>query len=441
MIARRLATNFENSEIIVVTHWKKVFNILSKDSSLRSYYLAHLKQNDLNKTRIDLFEKYLLSKDLTLSMIKNIERFDIDENYDMVVAKYFSFFDEIFDSNTILLSNQVEHFSYWLASEILLFNGGKFFGFSVVGRPEMYTQVLKDSNSMYDIKNNLVSEAELDRLLFNLQNFSSIQYMEEKHDKLSFYERFIQPRLDYLYNKLNKNYFLDSFPFFGRLSFIHLPILYNYYKYKYDNLFLSLIKLSTISKRLVLFPMHLQPEASIDIYSPFLRNQINVIERISDSLGHDDLLIVKMNPKLYLNSYEIKLLNKLKNVKILEINIASKELLKFIDTLIIINGTMALEYLANGKRVIILGSPPYKNYFSGFLLSDLVSLKYNLNKKIDFAMSQFRIEYKNYIESLISDSFYIKIDKQGKQKIPFSSNFVSYIECILKDNTGSRNKK
>jgi hypothetical protein len=187
--------------------------------------------------------------------------------------------------------------------------------------------------------------------------------------------------------------------------------------------------------------MHLQPEASIDIYSPFLRNQINVIERISDSLGHDDLLIVKMNPKLYLNSYEIKLLNKLKNVKILEINIASKELLKFIDTLIIINGTMALEYLANGKRVIILGSPPYKNYFSGFLLSDLVSLKYNLNKKIDFAMSQFRIEYKNYIESLISDSFYIKIDKQGKQKIPFSSNFVSYIECILKDNTGSRNKK
>jgi hypothetical protein len=432
-VARGILKEFGQGEIIVFTHWKEVYRSVAGLTDVKCYYMDLIDFVNFENDRFNQFELFLDKRGLSVSILKNIERFNVREDWDELLKKYFTFFDQLFDGNSILLSNQAEHFAYWLAAEVINFNGGIYFGFSVVGRPNMYTQILADYKTMYTTSVVNLSLCEFEKLLSDLESFSSISYMLGEQ-KSSLFSRLVQPRLNYLYNKWNNNYFLDGFPFFGRVNSLKCQVNNMWLEsWKYRNFIIKLSDIPFLQKRVVLFPMHLQPEASIDVYEPSYRNQINVIERISDSLGFNDILLIKVNPKSYLSSQDFVNLSRLKNVRILQKNTPVKGLVSYTDVLIVISGTMALEFLSHGKKVIVLGSPPFKPFFKGLICADFSSLKDALSLHYQFTRESFVSDYKKYIEMLLPEPFFGVVNPSGISTVPFFSSFVSYIVNTLKN--------
>jgi len=426
-VAKDIIREYGYGEIIVITHWREVYNKAADYSGIKFYNMSEIIFSSHDYVRFREFEIYLNKRGLSISVIKNIERFNVREDWDKLVVKYFDFFDNLFDEMSILLSNQVEHFSYWLASEVLLFNGGKFFGFSAVGRPNMRTQVLADYKTMRPLQNFHLSKYELDQLIHELVNFSQITYMNKSTNGRLF-SRLIYPRLNYIYNKYLNNYFLDNYPFYGRFSNLNGDFLNWYFNaLKFRHLFINIKEVPSLGKRILLFPMHMQPEASVDVYHPEYRNQINIIERISDTLSFGDMLLIKLNPKSYLGLGDYKRLSSLKNVKILPRNSQSKELVKYIDILVVLSSTMALEYLAQGIKVIVLGSPPYKAFFKGLLHADLNTLMRVMEVPYQFNRETFIADYKTYAEALIPDAFSTLTNPDDKASVTYHPSFARYV--------------
>lgn len=138
---------------------------------------------------------------------------------------------------------------------------------------------------------------------------------------------------------------------------------------KTKRLMKRLVKLScnidnSSSKINVVFPMHLQPEANVDIWGQPYNNQVDVLRKISNVLSENFTIYLKLNPKC---KYEISegllaLLNESGNIKLLCKNITMKEVLPFMDCVITITGTVALECVFMKKPVLALGYTPANKF-------------------------------------------------------------------------------
>jgi hypothetical protein len=107
----------------------------------------------------------------------------------------------------------------------------------------------------------------------------------------------------------------------------------------------------------VYFPLHVQPEFTIDVRAPFCTNQVALIEAIAKSLPVSHRLVVKDHPAMRgsrsLEYYrEIK---KLYNVQLMSPNSDSHEIIRNAEAVITIVGTTAWEGLLYEKPVVALG--------------------------------------------------------------------------------------
>lgn len=108
----------------------------------------------------------------------------------------------------------------------------------------------------------------------------------------------------------------------------------------------------------VVYAMQMQPEANIDVWGYPNNNQSKVIERIISSLGKEDVLIIKPNPK---SKYEIDhpLLNLIDNnpkkVYALSHSIGMDLIWDEIDVVITVTGTVSIECVLNNKPSLMFG--------------------------------------------------------------------------------------
>ncbi|WP_158651310.1 glycosyltransferase [Pseudotamlana carrageenivorans] len=106
----------------------------------------------------------------------------------------------------------------------------------------------------------------------------------------------------------------------------------------------------------VVYPMHLQPEANIDVWGRPKRDQLETIKKLSANLEGNQLLYVKPNPK---SKYELsiellKFINETKNVKMLHHSVSMDAIFNSSDLFITVNGTIALECIFSNKPVFTL---------------------------------------------------------------------------------------
>lgn len=128
----------------------------------------------------------------------------------------------------------------------------------------------------------------------------------------------------------------------------------------------------------VYFPLHLDPEASTLVYSPYHTNQLAVIEALSKQIPLSSHLLVKEHPVMLgqrpLDFY--KQIDSMPNVTIIDPAVSSELLIKNASVVVTITGTAGWEAILLGKPAIIIGQVPYTAVGEGVVnCPDLTQLR------------------------------------------------------------------
>ena len=106
----------------------------------------------------------------------------------------------------------------------------------------------------------------------------------------------------------------------------------------------------------VMYPLHLQPEASVDIWGNPYRDQVKTIRLILEQLPPGALLVVKPNPhaKFEMSEDLLALMEEEPRIIPVPLPVSMGEVLARIDTVVTVTGTIAIECIFSGKPVITL---------------------------------------------------------------------------------------
>ncbi len=122
----------------------------------------------------------------------------------------------------------------------------------------------------------------------------------------------------------------------------------------------------TISKNgeglYVLYPMQMQPESNIDVYGHPYSNQFELIQQIYDNLEEWDVLIIKPNPKPFmeLSMEVVDFAEKNDRIILLPFTFPMTEAFKSADLIITVTGTVSIEAILSNKPVGVFK----KTYFN-----------------------------------------------------------------------------
>lgn len=117
----------------------------------------------------------------------------------------------------------------------------------------------------------------------------------------------------------------------------------------------------TSNHRYVIYPLHKQPEASVDITAPEFSNQIATIENIARSLPYNYYLLVKEHTNaLGCRGHDFyKHVKRIKNVILIDAYEDNFSVLERCDMVLTVAGTMGYEAALLGKPVIVFSKVFY----------------------------------------------------------------------------------
>jgi hypothetical protein len=134
----------------------------------------------------------------------------------------------------------------------------------------------------------------------------------------------------------------------------------------------------------IYFPLHTQPEFTIDVRAPFCMNQLALIENIAKSAPSGYRVVVKEHPAMRgrrpLSYY--RELKKLYNVQLVSPRLESHEIILNSDAVLTIVGTTAWEAILYEKPVIAFGPLCYRFFESIYECADVTTLGAMLTEAI-----------------------------------------------------------
>lgn len=155
-------------------------------------------------------------------------------------------------------------------------------------------------------------------------------------------------------------------------------------------------------KTTVYYPMHLVPEATVDYWCQDLKftNYAQFVLGMIQSADSGITFIIKEHPAMYgkrlLSFYDQ--LNALPNVILLHPMDRSNRLLLEVENVVVDNGTVGIEALIRGKRVICLSDNYYRRFHPNAFLSERVT-----KESLEFPLCDF--DNRAFIECLLQGCF------------------------------------
>ncbi len=134
----------------------------------------------------------------------------------------------------------------------------------------------------------------------------------------------------------------------------------------------------------ILFGLHMQPESSIDVWAPWVSNQMWIIEWLARAIPPSHKLLVKIH-KSDAAKYSAAQLRQMRSFPGVELVQPFTDARRFVDSadlLIAIQGTMALEAAMLGKPVIMLAPSPTTLMPSATLCTDIEALAPLIRQKL-----------------------------------------------------------
>lgn len=263
-----------------------------------------------------------------------------------------------------------------------------------------------------------ISERRIEQALPTMEDkklaISYYQNIKEKHEKPYYIQN--------LKSNVVRN-FLSSLRFYVRMS-LKYSLRKGFVYERYDKIARDNVKccmsrflakydkfeaIDTQRYEYVYYPIHYEPEATINYFGdPFL-DQVDVIEKIALSIGTKQVLIIKEHPQqpgMLVSRRFQELKEKCSNIMYLKSTVSSYDVLKKISLMVTLNGTAGLEAMILDKPVIVIGSVFYDCCKCATKCDNIRDLRriirnreYNMPDKetlIDFIARYFSLQTKGY---------------------------------------------
>ncbi|MBI3631648.1 MAG: hypothetical protein HY219_02175, partial [Candidatus Staskawiczbacteria bacterium] len=199
----------------------------------------------------------------------------------------------------------------------------------------------------------------------------------------------------------------------------------------------DLYSLPNYQEDYVFYPLHYEPEISIQVQSPFYFDQVSLLRYISRSVPLHFKIYVKDHPQTPFNrprSYFKEIL-KLPNVKLIDHRTSSFELIKNTKIVLTISGTAGFEASLLGKPVITFGGVFY-NILSG------VTRIHEIEKLPDIVnnlLKNFKPDQKETVrlvgtilkDSIAMDFSYLR-SEMNIEKLKNSNNIKQFCDLIMR---------
>jgi hypothetical protein len=328
-----------------------------------------------------LFFEYIFAKKVThyfttgIAYSYNLISYQVAEKYNV---KHISFYGIRVDNRTAISCDVKNTFD------------------EVVKMYDSFTPELVTSE-MLEVISRFMTKPKQPDYMVNAINGSSINYVFVREFFIRFKKYYLCKR--HKYDLFTRNPFRLSF-FKLKKTFRAKMIDFNE-KHIFDRV--------DYNDRYLVFPLHMQPEASTLIASPFDVNQKNTIINISKILPIDTLLYVKEH-KSALGQHSKSFYNELKsypNIKLISYKENMFELIKHSRGTLCLSSTVGLESLQMIKPTVVFGNV----FYNSSKLTFRVSSFFELNKVFNLILSQdFNLEthFKNYKKRLSFFLFCLK---------------------------------
>jgi hypothetical protein len=166
------------------------------------------------------------------------------------------------------------------------------------------------------------------------------------------------------------------------------------------------------------FPLHVYPEATINLLSPYYSNQLDLIRQISLALPTGILLYVKEHSAFIGKRESIKFykeIQKLKNVKLIDPFLEPHDVIKNSLGIVTISSTMGFEAIMYNKPIILFGDAFYKSYKHAYFISNIRELNDILKRVKNIEIPDIEV-YKfisAYLKELYEGNLYFYKDKNA----------------------------
>lgn len=165
-------------------------------------------------------------------------------------------------------------------------------------------------------------------------------------------------------------------------------------------------RLDDISGRVAFYPLHVQPEASIDVLGPYVSDQLTLIKNIRRALPYDITLVVKEHPNFLglKNRAFFRALKQIPGVKLLHHHVSNFDIYRRAALVCTVSGTSGLEAGLLGIPAVTFSPMFYGGLSSVRFCSDLTRLQRLINE----LLSSFRRDLQSdaaVLENLTADSY------------------------------------
>lgn len=154
-------------------------------------------------------------------------------------------------------------------------------------------------------------------------------------------------------------------------------------------------------KKILLYPMQMQPELNIEVWGYPYNNQMEIIRKLVKSLPKDWILVIKPNPNAYFEMLSLDFEEVSSNEKIilLPFAVAMNHIEPKADLVATVTGTIQIERLINKRPVYILGETPFKKYSSikssleNLTINDFESAGYSVEDSVAEGVVRYLLEH------------------------------------------------
>lgn len=306
-----------------------------------------------------------------LQLMLQSERF-LPESRDEVqdfFRRHVCVLDSLVTEGTLSISSMYDHFVYWLGGSLANLRGGAHFAFVACGIPEQSVLALKTPWEAWEgpARNDLPAEIDYVRGRLKVPPSERMEYMATNPNP-PVYRRWPQRRQ--LAQAMAVDRRAGSYFVGPNLSSSVLRRLFRGSRgpSKHDGYFdlRETEGLSKIKEPYFYIPLHMEPEATILMYSPWLRDQIEMCRLCSQALPTGFSLLVKENPKMdgKRSGEFYEKLRALPNVKLVHSRFSTFELSNQSKGVVSLAGNACFEAAILGKPAITFGRPPFRRFMN-----------------------------------------------------------------------------
>lgn len=376
-MAAELSARFPDAPIVFLTFFSRAeyiakshgFESVNLAREIQEFGCAYLSEQD---TLLSHFDEYCRVNGTSLWEMLDTERFLPKTSHEKrrFAAQHVHVLSRYIAEESVVISSFIDHFVYLCASMMTKWRSGFYFAFGACGIPSGRVAVTELPWSLHSSKPSgdesaLLGKTRETLLLPAQQRITYMKKPSPRHGVSFFdhYKGFLKREKFESIDRKNKSYFARS-PLYMRIlkdrtRIISLNLRKRLQRRLWD--ITTLNQAINNQKPIVFMALHLEPEATVLMYSPKLKCQAYASRLVSQNIPYDFDLWIKENPKMAGRrpSAWYQALKELPNVKLVSPELDPAGFLHKVSAVVSLGGTITFEAALRGIPAFCLGRPPF----------------------------------------------------------------------------------